>query len=133
MNGIIDTIVSLFEQEPQIIAAYLFGSTAKGIAAHDSDIDIAVLLKGEGVAFPHLELVSILEKTLGQRVDLIVLNRATELLKHEIRKTGRLIFERDSNARKQFEIRSRKYFEDFLYLHNRYVTKILYKNIVTSQ
>lgn len=129
MKSPVATIVSVLTLEPAVIAAYLFGSLAKDCAGPESDVDIAVLLKEQGPEFPQLEVMSLLEKKLGRRVELIVLNRATELLKHEIRKTGQLIFERDSAGRKQFEVRSMKYFEDFLYLHNRYVNQVLYKNI----
>lgn len=128
MNNPVAAIVSVFNREPAVIAAYIFGSQAKDCAHPGSDVDVAVLLKEQGPEFPQLAVMILLERKLGRRVDLIVLNRATELMKLEIRKTGRLIFERDSTRRKQFEIRSRKYFEDFLYLHNKYVNKVLYKN-----
>ena len=129
MSDLVDTIVAVLIREPTVIAAYLFGSMAKESGGPDSDVDVAVLLQEGETEFPQLEIMSTLEKKLGRRVELIVLNRATELLKHEIRKSGVLILERDREKRKQFEIRSRKHFEDFLYLHNRYVTNVLYKNI----
>jgi predicted nucleotidyltransferase len=127
MNSPATVITSVLTREPAVIAGYIFGSVAKGRAHAESDIDVAVLLK-EDVPFSQLEVMTLLEKKLELRVDLIVVNRATELLKHEIRKTGQLIFDRDSVRRKQFDIRSRKYFEDFLYLHKRYVNKVLYTN-----
>jgi predicted nucleotidyltransferase len=126
MNNPATVISSVLANEPTVIAGYIFGSVAKGCAGPESDVDVAVLLDDE-LIFPQLEVMSFLEKKLGRCVELVILNRATELLKHEIRKTGLLIFDRDSVRRKQFEIRSRKYFEDFLYLHNRYVNKVLYK------
>ena len=58
--------------------------------------------------------------------DLVLLNRAGEVLKHQIRRCGRLIFERDSSKRKAFEISGRKLYEDFLYLHRNYVRMVLY-------
>ena len=129
MRDLVDMIVPVLMRESTVIAAYLFGSMAKESGGPDSDVDVAVLLQEGAAEFPQLEIMSTLEKKLGRRVELIVLNRATELLKHEIRKSGVLILERDREKRKQFEIRSRKYFEDFLYLHNRYITNVLYKNI----
>ena len=114
MSDLVDTIVAVLIKEPAVITVYLFGSMAKKSGGPDSDVDVAVLLQ-DGVAdFPQLEVMSTLEKKLGRRVE---------------SKSGVLILERDREKRKQFEIRSRKYFEDFLYLHNRYVTNVLYKNI----
>jgi predicted nucleotidyltransferase len=127
MNNPTAVIASVLSSEPAVIAGYVFGSVAKGCAGAESDVDVAVLLRQDTV-FPQLEVMALLEKKLGRRVELVVLNRATELLKHEIRKSSQLVFDRDSRARKQFDMRSRKYFEDFLYLHNRYVDKVLYRN-----
>jgi predicted nucleotidyltransferase len=109
---------------PAILAVYLFGSQSTGKAKPESDLDLAILLQpGQEKDFPLLELAVSLERTLGRRVDLVILNRAGELLKYQVRRYGRLLFERDPRLRKQFEIRGRKSFEDFLYLHRRYLRR----------
>jgi len=105
---------------------WLFGSTAKGSAKPDSDIDLAVLADNTTVEVPLLPLITELERTFGRRVDVVLLNRAGDLLRYEVRKHGRLLFERNPQARKEFEVRSRKSFEDFLHIHQRYVAKVLY-------
>ena len=48
-------------------------------------------------------------------------------LQHEVRRTGRPIFERDPVERKRFEIIGRKRYEDFLHLHRRLTRKALYE------
>lgn len=111
---------------PQVIATYLFGSYAKAEAHSGSDVDLAILVREPSVDFPLLKFIVELEGALDYPVDVVVLNRAGELLKYHVRRDGRLLFDRDSRARKNFEIRSRKYFEDYQYLHNRYVNKVLY-------
>jgi len=116
------------------VAAYIFGSYAKRIEKKKSDIDIALLLdKADYPNFPQLYFNTLLEKKLACRVDVVILNTAGELLKYEIRRDGLLIFERSSNKRKQFEVRSRKHFEDFLFLHNKYVSVVLYGDINGKQ
>jgi hypothetical protein len=113
--------------EPAIDAAYLFGSVALGKRKLSSDIDVAILLDNAALEkFPVLSFISSLEKSCGCRVDVVALNRAGEILKYEVRRSGRLIYERDSKRRKQFEIFSRKTYEDFLYLHRRHVGVVLY-------
>jgi predicted nucleotidyltransferase len=126
LDDIKNTIHTLCLQEPSIIAAYIFGSYAKG-NKRPKDIDLAILLDHkQKETFSLLDFITRAEKKLSAPVDVIVLNTATELLKFEVRRTGILIFERDSSMRKQFEVRSRKSYEDFLYLHRRYVKKVLY-------
>ena len=93
----------------------------------EEDIDIAILVdKGQLASFSVPAFISLLEKTLRYRVDLVVLNRAGEVLKYEVRRTGKLIFERSPEIRKRFEVSSRKYYEDFLFLHTRYASNVLY-------
>jgi uncharacterized protein len=69
---------------------------------------------------------SVLEKSVECPVDVVVLNRAGEILKYEVRRSGKLVFERSPEMRKNAEIRGRKSYEDFLHLHKRYVRKVLY-------
>ncbi len=42
----------------------------------------------------------------------------------EVRRPGKLVFERDTGFRKKFEINGRKSYEDFLYFHKRYVNHV---------
>ncbi len=113
--------------EPAIDAAYLFGSVALGKRKLSSDIDVAILLDNAALEeFPVLSFISSLEKSCGCRVDVVALNRAGEILKYEVRRSGRLIYERDSKRRRKFEVFGRKTYEDFLYLHRRHVGVVLY-------
>jgi predicted nucleotidyltransferase len=121
------SVASACEKETAIAAAYLFGSYAKGTPKRSSDLDIALLLnESETDTFSLPRFITALEKKTGYKVDAVILNNAGEVLKHEIRREGILLFERSSTYRKQFEVKSRKFFEDFLYLHKNYVKKILY-------
>ncbi len=124
ISHIISTVCS---KHGAILAAYLFGSFAKETRGKPGDIDIAVLLDDtHSQSFPILSFISSLEKNMGCRVDVVILNRAGELLKYEVRRSGKPVFERSTEARKKFEIYGRKTYEDFLYLHKRYVNKVLY-------
>lgn len=79
--------------------AVLFGSRARGTARPGSDLDIAVLLDDEedlatlGVA---------LERAVGRRVDLVSLRSAPPLLRFEIARDGRLLFEREPHDWAEF-------------------------------
>lgn len=121
------TIAGLCKDEPSIVAVYIFGSVAKGTSKKTSDLDVAVLLnETESEQFSILSFISLLEKKMSCRVDAVVLNRASEILKFEVRSKGKIVFDRSVDFRKKFEIMSRKTYEDFLYLHKRYVNSVLY-------
>ena len=117
----------LCKAQKAVLAAYLFGSAVKKKGKKPKDIDIAILLdEVYAKAFLLPSFISGLEKTLGCGVDVVVLNRAGEVVKYEVRRNGTLVFERSPELRKKFEIQSRKTYEDFLFLHRRYVNKVLY-------
>ena len=121
------TVSSICARHKGIAASYIFGSVAKGEKEEPGDIDIAVLLERTHLqSFPIPSLISEFEKAVGCRVDVVVLNRAGEILKYEVRRSGKLIFERSPELRKKVEIQGRKSYEDFLNLHKRYVRKVLY-------
>jgi predicted nucleotidyltransferase len=126
-NRVRKGIGAVCEGEPAVVAVYVFGSFAKGVASADSDVDVAVLLqKGAEDAFSLLDFISALERKLGCRTDVVLLNHADELLKFEVRKHGKLVFVRSQDAVTRFEVMGRKGFEDFMYLHRRYVNSVLY-------
>ena len=94
--------------EKGVILAYLFGSQAEGKAGPLSDIDIAVLLTPD-VPPEHwtdvqIELICELTSIFHRDdVDVVILNRATPLLAHEVIKYGQCIYEPDRGVRVDFE------------------------------
>lgn len=127
INTTKDKIISLCACETAIAAAYVFGSHAQGKEKKSSDIDVAILLNETRMAeFSTLDFITALEKEMECRTDVVILNKADEVLKYEVRHKGVLLYERSSEYRKQFEIKSRKFYEDFLYLHKKYIDKVLY-------
>ena len=127
LSTLIKPLVSICECEPAIAAAYIFGSYGKGKQTPSSDIDLAILLdETKKTHFSLLDFISSTEKKIEYELDVVVMNTASEVLKYEVRRYGRLIFERSSTYRKSFEVKGRKFYEDFLYLHKRYVKSVLY-------
>ena len=110
-----------------VVAAYVFGSTVRSGKKIPDDIDVAVLIDEKNLdTFSVTGFASELEKALACRTDLVILNRAGELIKYHVRRDGILVVDRVPAIRKQFEIKGRKTYEDFLYLHNRYVRSVVY-------
>ena len=125
-------VVKVFETESQILLAYLFGSKARGTETSKSDIDIAVPLSEiPGNLLDHyLHLIDKFSKALGDKVDLIILNTAPPLLKHQVIKHGRVIYCRDEKSRVEFESKAEKEYLDFRIYRERY-DKALLKEVST--
>lgn len=74
------------ENDPNVKFALIFGSHARGKARSGSDLDLAVYFNRPPVGLEHLDLLSELSDLAGQEVDLVVLNRASSLLRHQVLK-----------------------------------------------
>jgi predicted nucleotidyltransferase len=74
-----DLIVARLAKVEGLVAAYLFGSRARGTAEAASDVDVGLLLKTPPTTLDDLQLdvAADLERELGLPVDVVVLNRAT--------------------------------------------------------
>ena len=93
----LEEVQRILEQYPAILAAYLHGSTAKGTARPDSDIDIA-LLPNPGKFLPlktRLDFAGELESVLGKTVDLGELSTRNLIYTKEVIENGREIFTRN--------------------------------------
>ena len=102
-------------QTGEIIAAYLFGSVARGTSGARSDVDVAVLSATtppatlEGLP---LDLADRIERLVKHPVQVVVLNTAPADLVHRVLRDGVLLLDRDPSARIRFEVRARNEFFD---------------------
>lgn len=111
-----EALLAYLMTQADVVAAYVFGSQAQGLARPQSDIDLAVLL-AEGMDRSarfekRLELMAALPAFSRRAIDVIILNDAPPLLCHQALSQGRLVFERSAAERIQFEIRADKIFFD---------------------
>ncbi len=115
-------LVERLGRVPKLVAAYLFGSRARGDARASSDVDVAILLGEAPVSFESwpFELAGELEQELGLRVDVVVLNGAPSDLVHRVLRDGELLVDNDRSARIRFEVRSRNDYFDMLPIRNAY-------------
>ncbi|MEQ2129873.1 nucleotidyltransferase domain-containing protein [Caldanaerobacter subterraneus KAk] len=95
---------------------YIFGSYAKGTNRKDSDLDIAVLLGGDYTPFEKLELIGdLVEIFKRDDVDLVILNEANSVLRHQVIKYGKVIFEESEDVRVDFEVKTLREYMDMEY------------------
>jgi len=113
----------LFSGYPHVLSAYLFGSTALGIANSDSDMDIAIRIDKSLASGSYLDLriqlTDDLEKHLGCKVDIVVLNTASLKMIHQVIVNGRLLFSRDLDKELDYLVQKRKEYFDFKYYINK--------------
>lgn len=121
-NEVIEALKRVFEGDEKVVAAYLFGSKARGSDIEGSDFDIAVLLSStpKNLLDYYLHLLNRLSEILGDRVDLIILNTAPPLLKHQVIKWGKTIYTRSERSRILFEASAHCEYLDFKRAMERY-------------
>lgn len=98
-----------FGKQADVVAAFLFGSAARGDFGRGSDVDIAVLLDRAPTPAP-LRAATLASETmtlLGRPdVDVVVLNKATPLLRHRVARDGEVLFARSNTDVAEFVIRA---------------------------
>jgi predicted nucleotidyltransferase len=95
-----------WSQDPDLAAAYLFGSHARGQPHRASDVDIAVVLRADLSASARwrkrLELIDSAASILSRDdVDLVILEEVPSALGHRVLRDGRLVVDRDPHRRVQ--------------------------------
>ena len=98
-----------------IVAAYLFGSVARGDDGAGSDVDVALLYQRDPpptfAALP-LRLEGDVERVLGRPADVVTLNTAPVDLCARVLRDGVLLLDRDPSRRIAFEVRTRNVWFD---------------------
>ena len=119
-----EMLVAVFQADRSgTVAAYVFGSVARGDATSLSDVDVAVLWErppASTLTGERLELESSLERHLGRSVDVVALNTAPADLVHRILRDGVIVLDRDRARRIRFEVDRRNEYFDLEPVRRRY-------------
>ncbi len=114
-------LIPIFAADEGIVLAFLFGSYARGAAGNLSDVDLALLLAPSVPMAKYLNYrLQYIEQAMralrDDRVDVVLLNTAPPLLKHEAIK-GRVLFERSPEARVKFVVDTQRKYLDLKYYY----------------
>lgn len=115
---IIDALSAYFARQADVVVAYLFGSQAAGTARPTSDFDLAVLVEFQPAMDAlsqferRLSLLDDVQTLLNRETDLVLLNTAPSLLRHQVINHGIVLFQRDLESRIDFEVLTEKFYYD---------------------
>ncbi len=123
-NRIEQAIRERLARDPRdAVAVYLFGSVARGDAGPHSDVDVAVLYREappRTLSGQPFDVEDDLRGALGRPVQVVVLNTAPPDLAFRVLRDGRLVLERDRDARIRFEVATRNAYFDLKPFLDRY-------------
>ena len=100
-------IKSYFEQKPDVVAVYLFGSYAKERQRRTSDIDIGILLQASdrtSALDKRIDYMVELSRLLKKDIHPVMLNSASEALIRQIFLKGKCILVNDSQELAKFKM-----------------------------
>ena len=103
----IQSLTDYFKKQDEVVAAYLFGSFAKGNARPFSDVDVGIILHHDALSKEvHLRkrYMAELGRTLRKDIHPVILNTADELLLKQVFKQGVCVCDNDSKQRMQFRM-----------------------------
>jgi len=109
-------ITSFFKEKKEIASVYLFGSFASGKFTKTSDIDIGVLFENKFLQFADdlkEQYMTQLGRILRKDVEILVMNRAGEVILNQIYKKGKPIVIKNKKYANEFKIKSIALYTDF--------------------
>ena len=111
-----------FTEQPEVVMAFVFGSVVKGQETQESDVDIAVYFKPVSrfleweEQYEYVredEIWGEVEKIVGKRTDLVILNRAPSTLAYSVLQDGKIIVIKDLGLYRRFFLLISSAAEDF--------------------
>ena len=122
MTDLADKITPLAEQLPNLQMLILFGSRARGEHKPDSDWDLAISYDEANrqthikeISNDYLTSLSILSELFEinrDLIDLIELDRCSPLMKYQVARDGKLIYEKNTGDFLKFRVRAWKEYAD---------------------
>ena len=125
----VERLAQYFRDRAEVSALYLFGSFGRNRANTESDIDIAVLIDESQLKKRNFETLKkhyyAASPSFSRRpVDIVILNTASTFLKHQVLKTGKLLFDKKRKLRTTFTERAIIEYLDFKPVQDIYLNAV---------
>jgi predicted nucleotidyltransferase len=89
----LNLLPEIFRKYPEILAVYLFGSTASGKTHRESDLDLAILPRSAAIREKRLDLLADLARAGFNEVDLVFLDTDDLVLKYEAVRQNQVVYQ----------------------------------------
>ena len=113
----LEKIRKVLEKRPEVLAAYLYGSHAKGYAREGSDVDVAIMMSpnfsGDSYKYQFDLECDVAHAIDDVEVETILLDNMGYPLKYNASIGGKLFYSRDDIKRAREEVRIQNEREDF--------------------
>ncbi len=109
----LEQLPDIFKKYPDIQAVYLFGSVVTGRLHAESDLDLAIVPRPGAGELPRIDILTDLARAGFCRVDLVVLDTNDIVLKHEVVRHNRVIYQTEDFDRGAYFSRIVRQFLDF--------------------
>ena len=108
-------LIETLAAEPDVVAAYLFGSVVRGTAGPMSDVDVGLLVAAErdGEAVCGRVMDSLCRRLRTSRVDVVSLADAPMPLRYRVARDGSVVTSRDRRALERFVVETVLQYLDF--------------------
>ena len=111
------SLPQIFKKFPLIKAVYIFGSCAAGKDNKNSDLDLGIIPGSPDIHKQRLDILYELAKAGFSKVDLVFLDTDDIVLKYEVIRQNKLIYQTDDFERgSTFSLIIRKYLDFLPYL-----------------
>lgn len=112
----IEKLKNFLKNDPNVVFACIFGSGAIGRRRKDSDIDIGIYFEESPEALDLLNLINTLSELAGNNVDVVVLNRASAFLRHQVMKNRIALSIKDILIYRKFREKTISDYDEYKYI-----------------
>lgn len=121
LEAVTRRLQAALEGDPNVVFAYVFGSTVRHPERRPRDLDVAVWYADPPGGLATLDEIQRLSSVTGREVDLVVLNDASPLLRHQAVKHGQRLLCRDIVTHTAFRDRTIRDYQTYRHLTARVV------------
>jgi predicted nucleotidyltransferase len=115
MNSI-EKLKNFLDKDPNVIFALIFGSVATGKQKRGSDIDIGIYFIKPPDGLDLLDLMNVLSELTGREVDVVVLNNASAMLRHQVMKNRIVLTIKDMVLYRKFREKTISDYDEYKYI-----------------
>ncbi len=123
MRQQLEALVQRAQNDLDVLAVILFGSTARNERHQDSDLDICLVLQAGGTS-PSTMTEKRIAYMADFTLDIQVFQTLPLYIRQRVLKEGRVLFCRDEDALYTLALRTVKDFADFERMYRRYLEEV---------